>query len=125
MWWLGEGWSRPGVPDSLARLMHERTSVEGLVAYADAGRANSRKSRAVTGGALIYGGVILFGVSRTQDNVWLSSAEAEYVAAGGAVNEVRFVRGFLEFVQPDKEEHVYCEVLSQPGCRSVGQQLAK
>lgn len=53
----------------------------------------------------MFQGAIVVGMSRTKDNVSLSSTEANYVAAGGLAKEMQFLRGILAVVYSDDEQN--------------------
>jgi hypothetical protein len=57
---------------------------------------NTDDRRSVTGAIFTVGGTITNWLSKTQNSVTLSSAEAEYVAMAAAAQEVRFTQQLLE-----------------------------
>ena len=58
--------------------------------------------RSVSGGAIMHGGSCVCWFSRTRKCVTLSTSKAEYVALGGAVKELLFLRQVWRFMIPDK-----------------------
>ncbi|CAN0024032.1 unnamed protein product, partial [Choristocarpus tenellus] len=65
-----------------------------LSVYADASYAGDWKGRrSVTGGAISW-------MSKVQRVVALSSTESEYIALSSVAQELLFLRGVLEFIQP-------------------------
>lgn len=67
-----------------------------LEAYSDADWAGDKKTMRSTTGVLVrVGGDVISWVSKRQDSVALSTAEAEYIALSAAVKEVQWYRHWL------------------------------
>lgn len=61
-------------------ITYERSTCSGPVANAGSDYVNSSDRKSVSGRALIFNGMIVSAISRTQRNKMLSSTEAEYVS---------------------------------------------
>ena len=63
--------------------------------FADPGKCCNGRRRSQSGCAVKIGGTVCVYFSRTQKNVTLSTAEAEYVALSQAVQEVVWIRRLM------------------------------
>ena len=74
-----------------------------LEVFADADYASKATDRrSASSGVIMCGGASVCWFSRTQKCVTLSTSEAEYVALGGAVKELLFLRQVWRFMLPSK-----------------------
>ena len=79
-----------------------RRSGLGLEVYADADYADKTNGRRLASEiAVTLGGTVVSHASKTQHVVWLSTSEAEYIAAGDGVRKALFVRAVLSFIAPE------------------------
>ena len=86
-------------------ITHQRRALSSisLEVFADADYASKATDRrSMSGGAIICGGACVCWFSRTQKYVTLSRSEAKYVALGGAVKELLFLRQVWRFMLPGK-----------------------
>ena len=66
--------------------------------HADQGKTGTGRRRSQSGCAIMMGGSLISYHSRGQKNVTLSTAESEYVALSGCVQEVIWTRRVLSFL---------------------------
>lgn len=70
-----------------------------LSVYTDAGYASKETDqRSISGEAVMFGGAAMYGTSRTQQCVTLSTTEEEYVAMVEGAKEGLFVRSVISFM---------------------------
>ena len=88
-----------------------------VVAWCDSDYAKAEERKSITGGISTIGGTPIYGCSKGQACVCLSSSDSEYVALSMMAQEVRFEQQLLDELDP--KEHQYPSVIFEDNIGAI------
>ena len=88
-----------------------------VVGWSDSDYAKALERNSISGNICTIGGSIVYGTSKGQKCVCLSSTEAEYVAMSTLAQEIRFEQQLLDEIAED--EHIYPSIIYEDNIGAI------
>ena len=104
--------TRIGVGKKIRRPLELR-----VIGWSDSDYAKAVDRKSVSGNTTTIGGSIIYGTSKGQNSVCLSSTEAEYVAMCTLAKEIRFEQQLLDEIAG--KEHVYPSIIFEDNIGAI------